>query len=388
MATSEQKREADARIVEEAAAWLERIERTLSASEAKALRAWLGRPAHRETIVDRCKRWHGPEILAVLAELVPVEMLADRVERHYGKMVIGIFFALSGITLITILIALGNRMPGTDDKGNPLRAAETFQTAVGERKLVRFGDGGSMTLNTATRVFMSYQPHSRDITLLAGELALDAKHDAARPLLVSAGGRLFDVQPGGARINIRLVDREHVELTVVEGEVLALRSRLAAPLSPALLRQRVTEGEWRFGASDGGILGAGWQSACRLSSADLDRRLAWQAGRMIFRNEQLEDVLREVERYTPTRFVLTGSELRSQRVSAVFDLGDVESVRSHLRHELGIDSRAAAKGTVLLTPMLPAALQQTYNGCLPNYSCRSLTGAHNVRFFNVSAQTH
>ena len=81
----------DNRIVEEAARWLEKIERTISREEAQALRAWLKGPGHRDTIIDRCKRWHGPEILAVLGELIPVEKLADRVEKHYGRMVLGIF---------------------------------------------------------------------------------------------------------------------------------------------------------------------------------------------------------------------------------------------------------------------------------------------------------
>lgn len=383
---SDRKLEEDARIVEEASAWLEKIERTLNAREAKALRAWLERPAHRDTIIDRCKRWHGPEILAVLGELVPVEMLADKIERRYGEMVIGIFFALSGITLITILIAVNHRLPGTDAKGNPWRSAATFETGIGERKTVPLPDGGSVMLNTSTRVFMSYQPNARDITLLQGEMALDVKHDEARPLQIVAGARMFEVQAGGARINMRRVDRDHVNLTVVRGELMAMRSRLVVPLSPALLRRRVTEGAQLLHASEGGTLGLGWQSISQLPSDEIDSRLAWQAGRMIFRNEPLEDVLHEVQRYTTSRFVLGGNELGSARVTAAFDLGDVQAVRNHLRYRLGIDSRADGKGAFLLMPLLPAAATETYNGCLPNYSCRNLPGAHTVRFFNGIAQ--
>ena len=60
------------KISNEAAVWLARLERGLLAEEGLTLRAWLSRPAHREAIVDAAKLWHGPDIIAVLAELVPV----------------------------------------------------------------------------------------------------------------------------------------------------------------------------------------------------------------------------------------------------------------------------------------------------------------------------
>src|SRR5687768_7455940 len=100
-----------ARISEEAANWLEKIERTIGPEEAQALRAWLKLKAHREAIVERCKRWHGPEILAVLGELVPLENFEERVERQYGRLLLGIGMAVTGIATITVLTALARTMP-------------------------------------------------------------------------------------------------------------------------------------------------------------------------------------------------------------------------------------------------------------------------------------
>ncbi|HKE93743.1 MAG TPA: hypothetical protein VKB34_05515, partial [Povalibacter sp.] len=99
---SEATHQLHARIAEEASAWLEKIERAISAEEGRALRAWLKPPVHREIIVDRCKRWHGPEILAVLGELIPVEALHERVERQYGRVLLAICLGVSGIALITV----------------------------------------------------------------------------------------------------------------------------------------------------------------------------------------------------------------------------------------------------------------------------------------------
>lgn len=46
-----------ARAVEEAAMWLEKLERTLRPTESAQLREWLKVRLHREVIVERCKLW-------------------------------------------------------------------------------------------------------------------------------------------------------------------------------------------------------------------------------------------------------------------------------------------------------------------------------------------
>jgi transmembrane sensor len=342
--------QAYARIVEEAANWLEKIERTISKEEGQALRVWLKTGSHREAIVERCKRWHGPEILAVLGELVPLETLADRVERQYGRIVLAIVLGVTGIATLTVLTAVSRNIPSTDAQGNPLRAATFVRTTVGEQKTIKLPDGGSILLNTLTAAYLNYEPSSRHVTLLAGEAAFHAKYDPARPFTVFAGGRRFEVLQGDARFNLRKLTREQVELTVLQGQVHAHNARLGS-LSPALLRARVRSGAHTFGASDGGTLGPGWQSPWTLSAEEIERRVAWQSGQMVFDNSYLEDVLREVERYTPLRFEVAHQELHTVRVSAMFKVGDIAAVQRYLRDKLRISSRQTEAGMIVLTRM-------------------------------------
>ena len=381
----------DARIVEEAATWLEKIERTLSEREGREFCAWLKSSAHRETIVDRCKRWHGPEILAILAEVVPVETLRDRVERHYGRMVLGIFFTISGLGLMTVILAFSKVLPGSDKRGNPLRAEAVIQTAVGDRRSFDLPDGGSIMLNTASRAQLDYRPHARDATLIEGEAAFHVKQDEARPFLVFAGPRVFEVQSGAARFNVRKVSRERVELTVVEGQVKVNEGRSVVPWSPALIRARVTHGARTFGASEGGSLGADWQSAWSLSAGELARRTAWQSGQIMFENEPLEDALEELARYTPARFEFAEPQLRAVRVNAVFKTGDVEGLRQYLRERLHIDASSAQGLTIVLRraaqPVAIGSPGASAFDCLANDSCRSLGRNTRVRFLHAITKT-
>ncbi len=370
-----------ARISEEAANWLEKIERTIGQEEALALRTWLKSKPHREVIVERCKRWHGPEILAVLGEIIPLESFEERVERHYGRLLLGIAMAVTGIATITVLTALARTMPSRDAHGNPLRADKFIRTVVGEQKTIQLPDGGSILLNTVTGVYLIFEPGSRHVTLRAGEAAFHAKYDAARPFTVFAGGRRFEVVEADARFNLRRITPEQVEITVVQGKVRAHNARLGS-LSAAQLRAQVSSGEHTFSASEGGAVGPGWQSPCALPSKEVYRRTAWQAGNIVFDNEYLEDALQEVERYTRVRFEISQKELRAQRVSATFKVNDVEAVRRYLREALAISSTATDAGTVVLTKMpqpKPAGPAWEHRDCLPNYSCRRLGDTANVR---------
>jgi transmembrane sensor len=338
---------------EDASMWLEKLERTITPDEGKALRQWLKSSVHRELIVDRCKRWHGPEILAVLGELVPVETFAAKVERHYGRMVLAIMMSIAGIGLATVVVAVSKVLPGSDAHMNPRRAEATLVTGVGERKHIPLPDGGSIVLNTATQVLLSYVPQSRNITVLRGEAMIDAKFDPLRPFIVSAGARHFEVEEGGARFNVRRLEADRVELTVIEGKVNANETLSRSSLTPALIRARVKYGAHTFHSAEGGILGNGWQSTWDLRPDEMERRTCWQQGVLFFDHEPVEDVLHELERYTDTRFVFDSDELRMRRFSATLRVDDVDGALQRLRKQFGIEWRRDGNRVLLSKGHVP-----------------------------------
>lgn len=373
-----QKQEQLARITEEAGSWLEKIERTINGEDAKALRAWLKNKLHREVIVERCKRLHGPEILAVLGELVPLESLGDRVERNYNHLLVLFSVVITGIASMTIIIALARTVPTRDAHGNPLRADKFIRTEVGEQKTVELPDGGSLVLNTHSAVFLLFDPSSRHATLRAGEAAFHLKHDPARPFTIFASGRRFELVDGDARFNLRAISREISELTVIEGKLRVHNARLGS-LAPAQRRTGVRVGEYTFGRSEGGTVGPGWQSVYDIPAADVERRIAWQTGRIMIEDATLENALREVQRYTSSSFEFVDAELRAVRTTATFKVGDVEGVRRYLKENLQIHSEIAAAGTIVLTRASGIGNELNPDICVPNYPCRRLRSPANVR---------
>lgn len=350
-----------ARAEESAEQWLEAIERTLKRHEIDALKQWLSVPLHRKVIVDRCRLWHGPDILAVLAELIPVESLSRRVERNYGRVTLALFLAVSGLGFVTILIAVSKWWPDPNRPANPLRAEQSFQTPLGARRTIRLPDGGVMTLNTSTHVIVSYGPRFRDVTLVRGEAEFRVVSDAERAFRVHAGPRQVVSEQDESQFMLRRLAQDDLVLTVVRGRISVPAGRSRVPPSPSLLRARVSVGDHVFAAAEGGLLGPAWQITRSLTAQELEERIAWRSGLMIFSNEPLEDALAEVERYTPARFIFSDPKLRTLRLDAQVRIGEIPDLLRALHESFAIESRIRADGTIELShatnsPTIPSAV--------------------------------
>lgn len=259
----------------EAGLWLERLERILKPDEGESFRKWLKEPLHREVILHRCKLWHGPEILAVLLELIP-DIAPARSRSHSRRIILTAAFAISILGLSTYVLT--GMTPHSKAQIKSLRAQQIYWTPAGVRREFELPDGSTMMLNTATQVNVSYGPHVRDVALLKGEASFKVANDPNRPFLLSVGFRQFEAMHSSSRLNLRRVTTENTELLVMEGQVRVLRSRVNPPLTltAAQLRGQPTLGDRVFHALEGGNFEAGWNFAWKLAAGELRQKLAWQ----------------------------------------------------------------------------------------------------------------
>ncbi len=330
----------------DASLWLARLKRGLRESEGLGLREWLKAPANRKAILETARLCHGPDVICILSALLPKS--PELAEPRARKKPFNVSLA-AGATVCILLcgtILLNGRTPWS----TPRRATtKTYATAVGETREIKLADGSTITLNTGTRVGVTYSPGSREVQLAIGEASFKVANQPERPFNVSAGRRQF--QALGTRFNLRALARENVELIVTEGQVKVLYAPPRLPDTPARRRDAVTYGEATVGAFEEALVEPGLQSVTHIDESEVEARLAWQRGMLIFDNKALEDVLAEVERYTATRFVLADDKLRSVRVSGRFRAGNVNALRLALRENFLISSRRDGLGRVVLTAL-------------------------------------
>jgi transmembrane sensor len=156
----------------------------------------------------------------------------------------------------------------------PATTTSMYTTAAGERREVKLADSSTITLNTRTKMTVVYSQNARSVHLQYGEASFEVAADPSRPFNVRAGKREF--QALGTRFMVRVLNPEHVELTVTEGEVKVVYAPPVLPDTPARRRENLSFGEATLTAGETAMVEPGFQSVRMLVAGELEAREAWQ----------------------------------------------------------------------------------------------------------------
>jgi len=193
------------------------------------------------------------------------------------------------------------------------------RTHAGEQRTLNLADGSRVILGGDSAINLTLTDNRRQVTLLRGRAYFQVAKDPHRPFLVNAGKARVRVT--GTRFEVRKESAEAVRLTVAEGRVIASGER-----------RRVT-------------LGAGEQVRWRqgrlgdTARVDVARTLAWLEGRLVFRDQPLNEILRELAPHHPDRLILLNRRLGERRLSGTFSTADAGSVLSALAQTLPLTVR-------------------------------------------------
>jgi transmembrane sensor len=217
-----------------------------------------------------------------------------------------------------------------------------YKTDIGERRIVALPDGSRISMDSATRIRVTYQKTARSITLERGRSRFDVAHDAGRPFTVTAGqetvvavGTSFDVE--------RL--QSTVLITLIQGQVL-IKGAAAAPTTAT-----TAQADNSISLKAGEELVVSLNVRPAIVAADPQAARAWEAGRLLFRDESLGDAVARVNRYT-THPIEIDPSIASIRISGVFNAGDVSSFVSAVTSYFPVQAATTATNTILLQPRL------------------------------------
>lgn len=264
----------------EAAIWLARIERGLQPHEGVALREWLQQPEHRDTIVNSAKLYHGPDVVAVLAELVPVGFgnpppPLPRQSRTFA-MVVGVCLALFMVG-VSVIATHYKRPPGTLP-----RDEQIYSTRTRETRTITLPDHGQVILNGQSHLSVLYAAWVREATVAHGEAIFDVPPKWPRPIMVFAAGRYFEA--AGGRFDLRVISAQSVALTVLEGSVTVKGLPFQWPATPQEARDfdpRVFA-DANVGPMQAAVLDNGTLTQHAITAADLRSQLRWEPQQVVY----------------------------------------------------------------------------------------------------------
>jgi transmembrane sensor len=202
--------------------------------------------------------------------------------------------------------------------------ATSYDTGVGEQRVVVLDDGSRLTLNTATRVRVDLGASSRNVSVEDGEALFEVAKDRHRPFVVSVGGS--EVRALGTVFVVRFTPRQagasDVAVTLIEGQVTVHPEVYPdGTKSPRLSQLVLHPGERARLAARAS--GAQVEKPPQVDHPRIDQVVAWKRGEALFDDVSLEQAVAEMNRYSRTPIVLVGGEaIASHRVSGIFRTGD------------------------------------------------------------------
>ena len=195
--------------------------------------------------------------------------------------------------------------------------AKHYQTAKGEHISIQLADGSGIEVNTDSELKVAELFGYRKVWLEHGEAWFSVHHNPEQPFEVLVGkGRIRDI---GTQFNV-LTDAARTAVAVEEGEVsISMPDR--EPVSVTAGRQS--------GFDETGLINA-------VTAVDFKAVSAWRSGMLIFKQQSLPEVLRQLSRYHKVDFELPDAKLQNVTVSGRFSTTDLNESLNTLANGLGV----------------------------------------------------
>jgi transmembrane sensor len=217
--------------------------------------------------------------------------------------------------------------------------SDQYATRIGERRTVVLADESRIELNTDTLIRVTYKRKARMVEFERGEATFRVARDPNRPFEVWSQRGV--ARALGTEFNVLSLSGD-VTVTVLSGKVEVLAGTA---------RKNIQR-------SASAILSAGQEvsySSTRLSNlhtANTQRVLAWQSGRVAFQDVPLFEAMTEFNRYISRPIVIKDPALEHIRVSGVFRIGETEALLNALNTAFGIEASSGSKAIELRSAAL------------------------------------
>lgn len=329
-------------IAAEAAAWLARRDRGLSAVEQDALFQWMrADPKHREalarldstwTALDSLAEWQPEHSVHPNPDLLEPNQTRRRFVRAYLR-----FSAIAAALIIVLWCAVffQEDAPNTNSASHSIQG---LRIIPGPERLV-LADGSVAEYRIGSQIEVAFTESERRVRLLSGELHVSVTKNPLRPFVVEtngvavrAVGTAFAVRHGTVAVEILVTEgRVQLESPPAQGQRIAPvavaageRARIdtTSPLSPPQI--------------------------ARVSTADIERELAWKSARLEFESLPLSTVVAEFNLRNRQQLVIGDSAAGQVSVAGTFRADQVDVFVRLLEASFGIRVERPTEGPWVL----------------------------------------
>lgn len=342
---------------EQGALWLARLDRGLSAEEEVLLKAWLAQSQENRTyFVALAKKWDQLSILSGLAEVIPYERKSVTIPfLRYAKAASFALVFLLGSFLFVGLDTFSDNNTLLTTKAD---FSHRYQTSIGEKSVIRLPDSSVLTLNTDSLVTVHFTAMTRKLILEKGEAHIKVAHNKKRKLIFSAGDKSFIAI--GTAFNLQYDTALAVELIVTEGKVAIADTELNdfTEKVETLFTNPINKEILLVNAGERVVIMPKDSTQNKTITKEnitkkINKTLAWHKGKLIFKGETLEEVIKEMSRYSNIDIEVKGTHLKNTRIGGRFKTGDIEGLLDVLNEQFNIKANKIGRSRIQLTQVKP-----------------------------------
>lgn len=287
----------------QALGWLRiQSERELDADERRNLDAWLAEDTRHQgayiramvinnavtQAVSRQNGVPGEDRYALQSDADEAENPQRRAWLKYGALAAGL-----GALGVGVSLSLTDRQT-------------TLATTKGEFRRVALADTSVASINSNSKLEVKLSDHKREVVLVKGEAWFEVAKDKSKPFIVEAGD--VKVRAVGTAFGVNRL-KDGAEVLVTEGTVEVWTGKAKALL---------TAGQHSF------VPYQTAQITVARQPQEVQRKLAWRDGKLIFTRQTLGEAVADFNRYSAKKIIISDPSLMDKRIFGQYQIDAAE----------------------------------------------------------------
>ncbi|WP_372775824.1 FecR family protein [Mangrovibacterium sp.] len=255
-----------------------------------------------------------------------LQKLNDRISRE--KPVRNFVYYWQRIAAVLLLpLLLGSLYLFVDRPRQSDAIWQAYHTPPGVKSELRLPDGTSIILNSETKIeYPSNFTTKERRVVLSGEAFFDVAKDKARPFIVDLGK--IGVEVLGTKFNVsNYPDESRTEVVLAEGKVNLIEN----DRNRQKILAKMNSGEQVVFEKQTGKL--------FLEEVEVDRYISWIDGLLIFREDNMEKVVRSLERWYKVDITIETPEIKDYIFTGTFKQETIIQILDLLKRTSPIDYR-------------------------------------------------
>lgn len=305
------------------------FEGTLDSENQKKIESWIAESIdNKQQFEAFSQTWQKTELLRRMKKYdaqLALEKVNHKIEAKGKTEYLLLFQRIAAILILPLIIATLYFSVFDTNKNTSASSWHTIKTGAGMRSEFTLPDGTQVFLNSNTSLSypVAFSGLTRDIKL-NGEAYFDVAENKELPFVVNTGK--ISVEVTGTEFKASNYSNEDLtEIVLVEGSV--------------NLCQCNKDGERKvfhsMVAGDKAVLGT--DNKLYFEKVDVEKYIAWKDGKLMFRDDTMEEVVRRLNRWYNVDIKLTGEHLMDYAYNATFEDESLTQVLELLKLSAPID---------------------------------------------------